>query len=200
MISLRVVNMTKKIITITALGLVCFTVQSAFAGNEGAGQSWRPTYDLIMMCVNFVILVLILVKLLKNPVKNFFTSQRETISEEINQLTQKKEATETELRRVEELVVAGDAHIQAIKTRLAEEGEKIKEKIIENAREQSEYMLEAAKKNINNQFIEARKAFRTELIELAINSASEKLVSEIGRNDHEKLVNQFLYDLAETGQ
>ena len=177
-----------------------FTAVESMAGTEGPGQSWRPTYDNIMMCINFVILVLVLVKLLKNPVKNFFTNQRETISEEINRLTQQKQETETELRKVEDMVVDGDAHIQAIKTRLAEEGEAVKGKIIENARQQSEYMLEAAKKNINNQFLEARKAFRTELIELAVNSASEKLVGEIGSNDHEKLVNQFLYDLAETGQ
>jgi len=182
---------------LTVFIIVCVTVRSGFAATETTGPSWRPTYDAIMMCLNFLILAVILVKVGKKPLKNFFNSQRTTISEEIERLTEQKEKTRAELNEVEKLVAAGDEHIQTITKRLAQEGEAIKAKIIENAREQSEYMLAAAKKNINNQFLEARKAFRAELIELAINSATEKLTKEIGRNDHEKLVNQFLFDLAE---
>lgn len=193
-------KMTIGIFLLTVFCLVCVTVQTGFAAAEATGTSWRPTYDAIMMCVNFLILAFIIVKLGKNPLKNFFSSQRESISEEIDRLTREKEETQAALLDVERLVTAGDEHIQAIKKRLAEEGETIKNKIIENARQQSEYMLAAARKNIDNQFLEARKAFRAELIELAINSASEKLAGKIGSKDHEKLVNQFLFDLAETRQ
>ena len=185
---------------LSAACLIFMAARSAFAGEEAAGQNWRPTYDAIMMCVNFLILAFILVKLGKTPLKNFINSQRESISEEIERLTRQKEKTQAELYDVETLVTAGDEHIQAITKRLAEEGETIKNKIIENARQQSEYMLAAARKNIDNQFLEARKAFRAELIELAITSASKKLPEEIGSNDHEKLVNQFLLNLAQTGQ
>lgn len=188
----------KKRIIFTTFCLAFLISQPLFAGAEGAGRNWRPTYDAVMMCVNFVILVLILVKLLKNPIKNFFQSQRDSISQEIEHLTHQKEKTRAELDEVQKRVTAGDAHIQEVRKRLVEEGESIKEKIIENARQQSEYMLAAAQKNISNQFLEARKAFRTELIELAVSSASDKLVNEIENNDHKKLVNQFLYDLAET--
>jgi F-type H+-transporting ATPase subunit b len=177
--------------------VLCVTGPPAFANPDESGSGWRPTYDAIMMCVNFVILVLILVKLLKNPVSDFFKNQRQSITDEIDQLTQQKEKTEAELNEVEKLVAAGDAHIKVIRKKLAEDGEAIKAKIIENARQQSAYMLAAAKKNITNQFIEARQAFQAELIDLAMSSASEKLVNEIDNNDHETLVNQFLYDLEE---
>ena len=119
--------------------------------------------------------------------------------EKINRLEQEKEKTEAELHEVEKQVAAGDAHVQTIRKRLAEDGQAIKEKIIEHARAQSEFMLAGARKNINNQFLEARKSFQAELIEMAMSAASDKLVNEINDKDHEKLVNQFLYDLAETG-
>ncbi len=176
--------------------LVCWDVLPALAAGEETGAGWRPTYDAVMMCINFIILVLILYKLLKNPLKNFFNDQRQAITDEISQLEQQKKKTEAELNEVEAQVTAGDARINTIKQKLAEDGETLKTKIIENAREQSEYMLAAAKKNINNQFHEARKAFRAELIELAMSSAEKKLTKEIDQTDHNKLVDEFLYDLA----
>ena len=157
-------------------------------------------YDRIMLCVNFLILVFILVKLLKNPLKNFFKSQRQTIIDEIDRLEKEKAATEAALLEVENRVTAGDAQVQAIRKRLASEGETIKQKIIENAKQQSEYMLAAARKNINNHFLEAKKTFQAELIDMAINEASGKLSSAIDIKDHQRLINQFLSDLAVTRQ
>lgn len=196
-------QLLKKTVWFTALTIfcvLCLTGQAALANPDESGGGWRPTYDSIMLCVNFAILAFIIVKFGKNPIKNFFSKQRQAIADEIDQLKQEKEKTEAALNDVEKLVTAGDAHIQTIRTRLAQDGLAIKEKIIETARQQSEYMLAAARKNINNQFLEARKAFQAELIDMAMAAASEKLTNEIDSNDHEKLVNQFLYDLTETGQ
>ncbi len=190
-------NLTPLII-IVALCALCVTGQPAFAAQDESGGGWRPVYDAVMLCVNFAILVFILIKLLKNPLKEFFKTRRETIADEIGQLEQEKKKTEASLAEVEKLVAAGDAHIRTIKKKLEEEGERIKEKIIENSRQESEYMLTAARKKLNNQFLEARKKFQAELVEMAMSLASEKMVSQIDKNDHEKLVNQFLYDLEET--
>ena len=183
---------------IVTLAVLCLDGQLVFAAGEEAGGGWRPMYDRIMLCVNFLILVFILVKFLKNPLKNFFKNQRQTIIDEIDRLEKEKAATESALLDMENRVTAGDAQVQAIRKRLASEGETIKQKIIENAKQQSEYMMAAARKNINNHFLEAKKTFQAELIDLAINEASGKLSSAIDTKDHQRLINQFLSDLAVT--
>lgn len=183
-----------------SLCLICLTALPAFAGHDESGGGWRSTYDSIMLCINFGILVFIIIRLGKNPLRNFFNRQRQSIADRINDLKNTKKTTAAALEESESLVVAGDAHIQTIRKKLAEEGDAIKQKIIDQAKQQSEFMLANARRKMDTHFFEARKAFQAELVDMAMGVAAERLPREVDKNDQEKLVNQFLYDLAATGR
>jgi F-type H+-transporting ATPase subunit b len=161
----------------------------AFAGEKG---DWRPTYDLVMKWVNFAILVFLIVWFGRKPIMNFLRSQKEEVAEEIELLEKKKAELAEEIRKTQKALEESDAHFADLKDKIILQGEKRKQELIEDARKQSEYMMETAKKKIGNQILQAKQAFKTELIDAAMDIAEKRLPKEMTHEDNEKMVNLYL--------
>jgi hypothetical protein len=56
-----------------------------------ADAPWRPTYDMAMRWVNFIILVAVIVKYGKEPIKDFLKLQKSEVVSEISQLEAEKD-------------------------------------------------------------------------------------------------------------
>ncbi|MFP4445919.1 MAG: hypothetical protein ACLFPD_06690 [Desulfosudaceae bacterium] len=187
----RVAGLTIGALMVT--GLCFFPAAALAAAEEGAG--WRPVYDHIMLFVNFGILVYVIVRFGKDPLRNFFHDRRTEVADEIERLTTEKEKSLAAFEDMQKRLAEGDRHLRTIKERIRSEGEKIKEKMVADARKQGEFLLEGARKKVNNQYVDARRAFRADLIEAAVNKAAERLPQEIREEDHRMLVSNFLQNL-----
>lgn len=161
----------------------------AFAGEQA---DWRPTYDLVMKWVNFAILVFIIVWFGKKPIMNFLRSQKEEVAEEIELLEKKKAELAEEIRKTQKALEESDAHFANLKDKIVLQGEKRKEELIEEARQQSAFMMEMSKKKIGNQILQAKRNFKVELIDAAMDIAEKRLPDEMTLEDDEKLVNLYL--------
>lgn len=168
------------------------------AAEEAA--SWRPIWDTVWMWINFFILVFLIVKFGKEPLTDFLRGRREEIAKEIESLEWDKEKTTSALQETRQLITEGDAHIKTIKDRIVKEGERVKQGIIDDAKKQSEYMLEDARRKVKNQFAEAQKTFRADLINMAITAASEKAAAEINDDDQQHLLSYYFDVLANTAK
>ena len=75
---------------------ICVAIMILFflsGGNAfGAEESgnWRSTYDVVMLWLNFLILVFLLIKFAKDPIKNFLKGQQDELSKEIGGLEQQR--------------------------------------------------------------------------------------------------------------
>ncbi|MFH2066380.1 MAG: ATP synthase F0 subunit B [Pseudomonadota bacterium] len=173
--------------------LLVFSTMDAL-GAEG-GNGWRASYDSIMLYVNFAILVFLFFKFLKKPLVDFLTLRGETLARDIKNLEDQKQKAEMKSRETMALLKQGESHIENIKVRIIEQGEAEKEKIINDALAQSRFMLENAKQRLGSRILQAKHAFRTELVEAAIALAMEKLPKEITDKDNQVLVGNFLAGL-----
>jgi F-type H+-transporting ATPase subunit b len=180
------------IITI-AIGLHLFGATALAAEEAG---TWRATFDLVMRWVNFAILAVILVKYAKTPLKNFLGGKREEIARQINKIEQEKETAKQKIKDTLKVLEDSKIRFAKMKQRISEDGEKKKQKIIEEARQESQILMESARRKIDNQFLEAHKALKSELAEMAINLAVERLPAEITEEDNQKWVNVFLASIA----
>jgi F-type H+-transporting ATPase subunit b len=152
----------------------------------------RPTWDLIMRWVNFLILAFVIIKYSRAPIAQFLKEKRSETSLTIKQLEEKKQAAE---RKIQE----GQAHLQAsrdrltlIKERIVAEGRRRKERIIEDARQESRLMLAAAQVRIENQIRDAAKRVRHDLIDKAAELAEARLPKLLAEQDHHRLVKRWL--------
>lgn len=179
---------------LAALGTV-LAAGTALAEEAAQATSWRPVYDDVMMVVNFCILVFILVRLGKTPLKNFLAAKRDEVAQELDRLEQEKAEALAQVEQTRRLIAEGDQHLGKIRERIIAEGENTKNRIIETARTESAFMLEAAKRRLTSQLAEAQATFRAELIDAAMEIVARRLPREVGPQDHQRQVERFFDSL-----
>ncbi len=163
---------------------------NAFAVETAA--SWRPTYDLVMMWINFLILVFLAFKFGKAPVMEFLKGRKLEISEEINQIEEDKNKIAHKAKQALKILDESDIHLAKLKEKILEQGEKKKHLIIKDAEQQCRFMMETAQRKIENHIMKAEAQFRAELIDEATERALEILPRKITPEDNRKMLNEYL--------
>jgi F-type H+-transporting ATPase subunit b len=145
-----------------------------------------------MRWLNFGIIVFILVKYARTPIKDFLLSRREEVAREIELVEGKKEAANKKIEDAVRMLDESEVRFARVKERIIQEGETKKQKLIEDAKQESKILLESTMKKIDNQLLDAQKAFKSELVDAAISLAMKRLPDEITTEDNQNFTNQFL--------
>lgn len=153
--------------------------------------SWRPTYDLVMMWVNFLILVFLAFKFGKAPIMEFLKGRKLEISEEINQIEEDKKKITHKAKQALKKLDESDIHLAKLKEKILKQGEKKKHLIIKDAQQQCRFMMETAQRKIENHIKQAEAQFRDELIDEATERALEILPRKITPEDDQKMLNEY---------
>lgn len=187
---MKIYQKTASIVPLILL-LFLFSGVAAYAGEDSAGD-WRPLYDKIMSWVNFVIFVIVLVKLAKEPLMGFLRGRKDELAREISRIEEARENATSEIHKTLKSLEESEARFARMKERIVTQGEQRKNEIIEEAKMQSRLMLEAAKRKTESRIHRAKENFRAELVDAAIEIAYKKLPKEINETDNERLIAQFL--------
>ncbi len=177
---------------VVASALLMFVMGAVDAVAAETSGSWRQTYDMIMVWVNFGILAFIIVKFGKAPLMDFLLNRKAELAREIGDIEEKKEAVTARIEDAYRVLDQSDARFAELKKKIVQQGEKKKQEIIEDAQEQSRLILETAKQKIESRIVRAKSTFRAELIDAAAEKALERLPKEITEEDDRKLVEQYL--------
>ncbi len=166
----------------------------ALAADTSGG--WRPTYDLIMVWVNFAILAFVLVKYGKDPIMDFLRGRKAELAREIGDIEEKKKSVMAKITDTYRILDESDARFAKLKEKIVQQGERKKQEIIEDAQEQSRLILEMTKQKIESRITQAKATFRAELIDAAVERAMERLPKEVTEEDDRKLIEQYLASTA----
>ena len=180
-------------------GAVCVTILCLgfFVGGlpeaaHAADAPWRPTYDMAMRWVNFIILVAVIVKYGKEPIKDFLKLQKSEVVSEISHLEAEKDRILDEIKAVKEKEIGKRAHFQELKDRLTAQGEIRKKQIVEQARQQSALMLEETRRKMENRIVQAKAGLKMELLDMAIDQAMARLPVLITEGDNQRLLDDYM--------
>ena len=155
-------------------------------------QGWRSTYDMILRWINFGILVFIIIRFTRAPLKSFLFSQKENIIRQLKRREEEKEAASKRVNEAIEKHKESEARIEVMKDRLIQQGEKRKQQIIDDARDQSRQIIEDAKRRVGGQILQAKQRLKSELVESAVDLASKRLPREITKEDAQKFIDRFV--------
>lgn len=181
-----------------ALGLVICGGSLAWASGEGGGHEVHLNWmDFGLRLLNFSILLAVLVKLLKKPLSNFFSTRRQDIQSTLADLEIKRLEAEKALVAYREKMATLDAETQKIVTELVAEGEIERQKIIDAAHRQAEYIKEQAQIAIQQEIKSARKSLQEEIGELSVAAAEEVLRNNIRPEDQDRLIRDFMTKVVE---
>lgn len=165
-----------------------------YSAEEGGAHGVTPTQikNLIWWTVNFLVLVILLYKLLKKPVVNFFVSRRENLIRQYEELLNKKKEAEARYLELQEKIKNLKSEAEAIYQNYVEQGMKEREKIIEEAKLQAERIKEQAQVYIAQEMEKAKDLLRVELAMESIKLAEELLRKNITPEDQKVLFKNFI--------
>jgi len=156
------------------------------------GGNWRATYDTVMIWLNFGIFAFLLVKYLKTPLINFLRGRQDELAREISRLEEKRAQISLKINETQQLFEKSEAHYENIKAKIITQGEEEKRELIEGARQESRLMIEQTNIRIENQILQAKNKFKSEMIDLAISLAMKRLPAEITKADHQRLLDRYI--------
>jgi F-type H+-transporting ATPase subunit b len=189
-------RLTKSVVALCATpffaGIFCMALPVAA---QAADPQWRPTYDVAMRWVNFIILVAVIVKYAREPIKDFLRLQKSDIVSEIDELETEKARIISEIEAVKNKGAENRTHFQALRDRLIAQGETHKHQIVEQARQQSKIMLEETRRKMENRIVQAKAGLKMELLDMAIDQATEKLPSVITAGDTQQFLEDYMSGL-----
>jgi len=182
----------KRLILTRTLWIVCWLMLMpavSFAADTG---DWRPTYDLVMRWLNFLILVFVIVKFSRRPLSGFLKGKQKEIGDEISRIEQEQEKISQAATAARQKLDKSANRLEQLKQRIISQGEKRKIEIIEGARQEGRHIMESAKRKVEGSILQAKNKIRGEMIDTAAAIALGKLPGEITARDNEKLFEQFL--------
>ncbi len=148
--------------------------------------------DLGWRIVNFIALMIILVKFGAKPIGSGLASRRTQIKEEIESLEQKRVDAEQSYDDFQVKLVNVESEIDTIVDRAVAQAEIEKTKIIEKAEQAADDIKRAAEMVIQNEITEARRSLKDEVAEQAAVMAEELIVKNLTDDDQVKIIDDYL--------
>jgi F-type H+-transporting ATPase subunit b len=173
---------------------------SAFAAEDETGtSSFKKKWLKVWEVINFLILAFLVVKLLKQPLMDFFKQRAELIRKQLTEAEEASLRAEQQLEEVEQRFETLEQEIQKLQEALSVLGEREREKIVADARESADHLLTRARLESEIMMREARNQLRREVVETALQLAEEKIRKKITKKDQTRLVDEYLQDIQKVG-
>jgi len=154
--------------------------------------SWRPTYDLAMRWLNFIILVAVIVKYAREPIKGFLKLKKDDVVSEMDTLDGEKTKILQEIEAAKVQGSENQARFKEMKERLIAQGETHKQQLITQAKQQSTIMLEETRRKMENRIVQAKANLTMELLDMAIEQALTKLPGVMTDDDNRRLLDDYM--------
>ncbi len=171
----------------------------AAAEHHGAGEheghhglTHSQIMNFIWHCLNFSILVVILVKFLRQPIADALQGRKESIRSAFDELDAKKVEAERKYAEYERKLSNMDAEAERILNSFIEQGKVEKEKIIAQAHEAAERIKAQAEFYVQQELAKARSELQKEVSEMAVKMAEDLIRKNLTDQDHHRLISEYL--------
>lgn len=148
--------------------------------------------DLGWRIVNFIALMIILVKFGAKPIGAGLSARRNKIKDEIEELEQKQVEAEASYNDFKAKLATVESEIDKVVDRAIAQAEVEKTKIIEKAEAAAEDLKRSAEMAVTNEVTEARRILKDEVAEQAAVMAEELIVKNLTGDDQVKIIENYL--------
>jgi F-type H+-transporting ATPase subunit b len=195
-------RMNSRRLSLAALALAAATVllaSFALASEGGGADRSGDLLDLLYRWINFALMVIILVVVLRKvPIKEYFSSRIQRIQKELEDLKMQKESAQRKAQELESKLKTFEGERKEILEQYRAEGLAEKERILAEARDRAKQILGQAEVSIQYEMQTAKQKLKEEVVALAAQRAEEIIAREMTDKDQDRLVNDFIEKLGKT--
>jgi F-type H+-transporting ATPase subunit b len=162
----------------------------ASSGGETGAKGWVATDTYRVM--NFVVLLVVLIFVLRKPISQALSSRIKNIREQLEGLEVQKAEAEKQLAQYNEKLSQLESEAEKIIGDYIKQGNEAKAKILKEAETTAEKLQVQARRNIEHEFDKAKQELQREVLEKSLLKAEETLKKAITAQDQDKLVDEYL--------
>lgn len=159
---------------------------------HGGGETPARLWDLVYRVVNAAAVILVLVLLVRKPLKQMLASRRQTIQEDLENLEARKksaqEALEETLARLKDVEAEKDKILENFR----KQGEAERDKILAEAESMADQVKVRAKAAIEQHMAETRRRLQDEIAVASAQQAMEMIKKSFKPEDQGRLVEEYL--------
>ena len=187
--------LTRPSLVLVTVAITFWSPLQALAADPGS--NWRPVYDTVMMWVNFIILVALLIKFLRQPLSNFLNKQRDAVQNTLDRLGAEKGQIEKDIQSLRATLENRKQKAEDMHRRIVAQGENERRDLIETARQEAERRLTKAHQLIEARHRDACQALRNEIVDTAIHLAMQEFAKHMTPDMEQTLTDRFLKTVAD---
>lgn len=161
-------------------------------GEGHGGETPARMWDLVYRVVNAAAVILVLVLLVRKPLKQMLASRKQTIQEDLENLEARKksaqEALEETLARLKDVEAEKDKILENFR----KQGEAERDKILAEAESMADQVKVRAKAAIEQHMAETRRQLQDEIAVASAQQAMEMIKKSFKPEDQGRLVEEYL--------
>jgi len=161
-------------------------------GHAEGSLSPAKLKDLFWRVINFIALMIILVKFGAKPIASALGGRQESVKNELEDLETRRSDAEQQYREFEAKLATVEKDIDSIVEKAVAQAEVEKAKILEKAEAAVEDMKRQAELTIQNEIVEARRNLKNEVADQAAVMAEELIVKNLTAEDQVKIIENYL--------
>ncbi|PHR24625.1 MAG: ATPase [Desulfotalea sp.] len=148
--------------------------------------------DLGWRVVNFIALMIILVKFGAKPIGASLSARRVKIKDEIETLEMQKVEAEQSYNDFQTKLSSVESEIDKVVDRAIAQAEDEKRKILEKAEQAAEEIMRSAEMAVQNEVTEARRILKDDAAEQAAIIAEQLIIKNLTEDDQVKIIENYL--------
>ncbi len=163
-------------------------------GHEGGHHSLThvQVMNFIWHCLNFTLLVLILLKYLKKPIADSIKGRQESIAKAFEELEAKKKDAAARFKEYETKLSGMDEEAKQILENFVAQGQKERDAIIEQAKAAAERIKAQAEFYVQQELAKAKVELQKEVADAAVKMAEELIRKNLTEQDQSRLISEYL--------
>lgn len=185
-------------IILLAFTVVLLTAGLLYAAEGGAGAHEAPLvtsdmlWNFLWRSMNFIALMIILVKYLAKPLANALSGRRQAIRDQFEDLESRRAEADQLYKEHEGKLASLDQEVQQILDAAKAQGELEKERIINEATRAANDIRRQAEMAVQHEFTEAKRKLREEVADQASTMAEGIIRKNLQGADQAALIEQYL--------
>jgi len=173
---------------ILTLFVLVFSVDTLWASGGGGGMTGETFWQII----SFILLLILLIKVLKQPIRTLLFKRREDIKNSLEQAAQQEGESQTHYEEWERKLNSLDQEIADLHRKISQEGEAERVRIVERAQKEGSRIKEQAQMAAEQEVKKGRAALKKEMVDLSVELAEKFLREATEPQDQERLVRDYI--------
>ena len=184
----------KVIVFILVLLISLISISAALGasggGGEGGTKHWISTDTFRVM--NFAVLVIALVFILRKPLSQALASRITGIKEQLQDLETRKAEAEEKLAEYSDKLAQLEKEAEKIVDDYIKQGNEAKARILKEAESSAEKLRAQARRNIEHEFEQAKQKLQEEIFASSLQKAEEIIKGKFSDEDQDRIVDEYL--------